>query len=38
MDRWRKMRKPSRDPVTLKHIPRHTGLSILTVSRVVLGL
>ncbi len=29
------MLKPIRAPVTLKHIARHTGLSIMTVSRVV---
>ncbi|OGB90679.1 MAG: hypothetical protein A3H39_09860 [candidate division NC10 bacterium RIFCSPLOWO2_02_FULL_66_22] len=31
------MPKPVRAPVTLKHIARHTGLSIMTVSRVVRG-
>jgi len=31
------MPKPARAPVTLKHIARHTGLSIMTVSRVIRG-
>ena len=31
------MPRPVRAPVTLKHIARHTGLSIMTVSRVVRG-
>jgi DNA-binding LacI/PurR family transcriptional regulator len=31
------MPTPVRAPVTLKHIARHTGLSIMTVSRVVRG-
>jgi transcriptional regulator with XRE-family HTH domain len=31
------MPKPARAPVTLKHIAQHTGLSIMTVSRVVRG-
>ena len=31
------MPKPVRTPVTLRHIAEHTGLSIMTVSRVVRG-